>query len=142
MNASLGQHIRFKVPLTLVQKSKTSSVTVRIKLSYDQDDSQRTIRVLDMNFLWVRVDDKGDVENNTRFHITKSAYVRKFEFRPGTDPRIRAGILSLVPATEGEVDSRIVSADNRDLVCWRSKSQECHLMTDGPLSNLKPRQRP
>jgi hypothetical protein len=118
LNASPGQRIRFKLPLAITQKPKTTNEAARIKLSYDKDGWQRTIRLSDMKFQWVRVDDKGEIENNTRFHITKSAYVRKLEFRQGTDPRIRAGILSLVPATEGVVDSRIMSADNRDLVSY------------------------
>ena len=118
-NAKPGQRIRFRLPLAITQKRTTpDDPTVRIKLSYDKDGWQRTIRLSDMKFQWVRVDDKGEVETNTRFHVTKSAYVRKLEFRPGTDPRIRAGILTLVPATEGVVDSSIKSPDNRDLVSY------------------------
>ena len=117
-NAKPGQRIRFKLPLAITQKRTTTNEAARIKLSYDKDGWQRTIRLSDMKFQWVRVDDRGEVENNTRFHVTKSAYVRKLEFRPGTDPRIRAGILTLVPATEGVVDSRIKSPDNRDLVSY------------------------
>jgi len=87
----------------------------QIKLSYDKDGWQRTIRVSDMKFQWVRVDDEGDSDPNTRFDITKSAYVRKLEFRPGDDPRFRDGILTLVPASQGVVDSMVKSAGNRDV---------------------------
>jgi hypothetical protein len=117
-NASPGQRIRFKLPLAITQKPKTTNEAAQIKLSYDKDGWQRTIRVSDMKFQWVRVDDKGDIDTNTRFHITKSAYVRKLEFRPGDDPRIRDGILTLVPASQAVVDSKIKSADNRDLVTY------------------------
>lgn len=55
---------------------------------------------------------------NKRFDINRSAYVRKLVFRPGDDSRIRAGLLSLVPATDAVVDSRIKSADGRDLVTY------------------------
>ena len=56
--------------------------------------------------------------DNKRFDIDRSAYVRKLVFRPGDDRRIRSGILSLVPASEAVVDSKIKSADNRDLVTY------------------------
>lgn len=117
-NASPGQRIRFKLPLAITQKPKVTNEAAQIKLSYDKDGWQRTIRISDMKFQWVRVDDKGDIDMNTRFHIVKSAYVRKIEFRAGDDPRIRTGILTLVPATEAIVDSKIKSADNRDLVTY------------------------
>ena len=117
-NASPGQRIRFKLPLALTQKPKVSNEAAAIKLSYDKDGWQRTIRVSDMKFQWVRVDNKGDIDMNTRFDVEKSAYVRKLEFRPGDDPRIRTGILSLVTASDAVVDSRIKSADNRDLVTY------------------------
>uniref|UniRef100_A0A7S1UN23 HECT-type E3 ubiquitin transferase n=2 Tax=Grammatophora oceanica TaxID=210454 RepID=A0A7S1UN23_9STRA len=117
-NANPGQRIRFKLPLALTQKPKATNEAAAIKLSYDKDGWQRTIRVSDMKFQWVRVDDKGDIDTRTRFHIEKSAYVRKLEFRPGDDPRIRTGILRLVPASDAVVDSRIKSADNRDLVTY------------------------
>ena len=117
-NASAGQRIRFKLPLALTQKPKASNEAAAIKLSYDKDGWQRTIRVSDMKFQWIRVDGKGDIDMNTRFDVDKSAYVRKLEFRPGDDPRIRTGILSLVTASDAVVDSRIKSADNRDLVTY------------------------
>jgi len=118
VNATSGQRIRFKLPLALTQKPAISNEAAAIKLSYDKDGWQRTIRVSDMKFQWVRVDGRGDVELSTRFNVEKSAYVRKLEFRPGDDPRIRTGILSLVPASDAVVDSRIKSADNRDLVTY------------------------
>jgi hypothetical protein len=117
-NASPGQRIRFKLPLAITQKPKTTNEAAKIKLAYDKDGWQRTIRVSDMKFQWVRVDDKGDIDTNTRFHSTKSAYVRKLEFQPGDEPRIRDGILTLVPASQAVVDSKIKFADNRDLITY------------------------
>jgi len=117
-NAASGQRIRFKLPLAITQKPKVTNEMAQIKLKYDKDGWQRTIRVSDMKFQWIRVDEKGDVEGNLRFDVVKSAYVRKLDFRPGDDPRIRTGILTLVPATDAVVDSKIKSADNRDLVTY------------------------
>jgi len=118
-NAGPGQRIRFKLPLALTQKPKPQNEAAAIKLSYDKDGWTRTIRVSDMKFQWVRMDDKGDIDNsNVRFHAEKSAYVRKLEFRQGPDHRIREGILSLVPATEAFVDSRIRGANDEDLVTY------------------------
>lgn len=107
VNAGPGQRIRFKLPLALTQKPKPQNEAAAIKLSYDKDGWTRTIRVSDMKFQWVRMDDKGDIDTNTRFEAEKSAYVRTLEFRPGGDPRTRDGVLSLVPANEAFVDSSI-----------------------------------
>jgi hypothetical protein len=123
-NAGPGQRIRFKLPLALTQKPKVTNEAAQVKLKYDKDGWTRTVRVTDMKFQWVRMDDKGDVDMDTkRFHVDKSAYVRKLEFRPGDDPRIRTGVLSLVPANEAVVDSRIRSTDNRDLVSYADLAQ-------------------
>lgn len=107
INANPGQRIRFKLPLALTQKPKATSEAAQIKLSYDKDGWTRTIRASDMKFQWVRMDDKGDIETSTEFDAEKSAYVRKLVFREGSDSRVRDGTLSLIPAAEAFVDSRI-----------------------------------
>jgi hypothetical protein len=117
-NASPGQKIRFKLPLALTNKPKPTNEAAQIKLNYDKDGWVRSVRATDLFFQWVRMDDKGDIDMNKRFDPEKSAYVRKLEFVPGEDPRIRTGVLSLVPASEAVVDSKIKSADNRVLVCY------------------------
>jgi hypothetical protein len=61
------------------------------------------------------MDDQGGVN---RFDPEKNAYVRKLQFAPGEDPRIRSGILSFVPVSEFMVDSKVNLADNRVLVCY------------------------
>ena len=122
-NAGPGQRIRFKLPLALTQKPKVTNEAAQIKLKYDKDGWTRTVRVTDMKFQWVRMDDKGDIDLNKRFSLDKSAYVRKLEFRPGDDPRIRTGVLSLVPASEAVVDSKIKSTDGKDLVSYADLAQ-------------------
>lgn len=118
VNAGPGQRIRFKLPLALTQKPAPRSEAAAIKLSYDKDGWTRTIRVSDMKFQWVRMDDKGDIENELRFDAEKSAYVRKIDFRPGSDTRIRDGVLSLVPANQAFVNSSIKGAGDEDLVTY------------------------
>jgi hypothetical protein len=117
-NAGPGQRIRFKLPLALTRKPEITNEAALVKLKYDKDGWTRTVRVTDMKFQWVRMDDNGDIDLNKRFSMEKSAYVRKLEFRAGDDPRIRTGVLSLVPAIEAVVDSKIKSADGRDLVSY------------------------
>jgi len=117
-NAGPGQLIRFKLPKALTQKRQPQSESVEIKLSYDKDGWTRTIRVSDMKFQWVRMDDNGDVDNSTRFDAEKSAYVRKLVFRPGQDDRIREGDLSLVPASQATVDSRVKGNNGEVLVTY------------------------
>ena len=129
-NAGPGQRIRFKLPLALTQATQQHQQDLQsnpehaemqeIKLKYDKDGWTRTVRANDLKFQWIRMDDKGgiDLTAGGRFHMEKSAYVRRLEFRSGDDPRVRTGILSLVPATESVVDSKIKSADGRDLVTY------------------------
>mmetsp|Transcript_29660 Transcript_29660/g.53632 ORF Transcript_29660/g.53632 Transcript_29660/m.53632 type:complete len:741 (+) Transcript_29660:238-2460(+) len=117
-NANPGQRIRFKLPLALLNRPKITNEAQKVRLKYDKDGWTRTVRITDLKFQWVRMDDNGDVDTNQRFDIDRSAYVRKLEFRPGEDPRIRTGLLSLVPAADAVVDSKIKSADGRDLVSY------------------------
>jgi hypothetical protein len=117
-NAGPGQRIRFKLPKALTVKREPRSEAVQIKLSYDKDGWTRTIRVSDMKFQWVRMDDNGDVDTNTRFNTEKSAYVRKLAFVPGPDDRIRDGVMSLVPADEAFVDSRVKGNNGEVLVTY------------------------
>eukprot|EP00531_Pseudo-nitzschia_arenysensis_P006133 CAMPEP_0116121812 /NCGR_PEP_ID=MMETSP0329-20121206/3892_1 /TAXON_ID=697910 /ORGANISM="Pseudo-nitzschia arenysensis, Strain B593" /LENGTH=859 /DNA_ID=CAMNT_0003615641 /DNA_START=144 /DNA_END=2723 /DNA_ORIENTATION=- len=137
-DAGPGKRIRFQLPLALtlqqqqIEDSRQSSNEMQqIKLSYDKDGWTRTVRATDLKFQWIRMDGKGDVDvdvmggrgGRRRFHMDKSAYVRRLEFKLGEDPRIRTGILSLVPATESVVDSKIKSADGRDLVTYSDLAQ-------------------
>lgn len=94
----------------------------QIKLSYGKDGWQRTMRVSDMKFQWVRVDDCDDIggiDTSTQFPTTQSARVRKLEFPHVDDPGVlRDGNLTFVPASEAVIDSTIKSADYRDLVTY------------------------
>jgi hypothetical protein len=118
VHASAGHRIRFKLPLALTQKREPTSDAAAIKLSYHKNGWTRTIRVSDMKFQWVRVDDKGDVDNTTGFNAEKSAYVRKLEFRPGADERVRDADLTLVPANEAFVDSQVQGNNGETLVTY------------------------
>mmetsp|Transcript_13405 Transcript_13405/g.29667 ORF Transcript_13405/g.29667 Transcript_13405/m.29667 type:complete len:781 (-) Transcript_13405:1579-3921(-) len=121
-NASEGQKIRFNLPMALTRKkTEEASKLAKVKLSYDKDGWTRTIRVSDMKFQWIRMDDGGNVDTNKRFDAKNAAYVRKLEFVEGHDPRMRTGILSLVTANDPDavVDSRIKGPDGRsDLVSY------------------------
>ena len=111
-NAYPGQKIRFQLP---VSQPSTKSIE-SVKLSYDlQDGWTRTVRVTDMRFQWVRMTEGGDVDLNSRFDLKHSAYVRKLVFLEGNDPRMRTGVVSLVPASEAAIDSNVVSG-NREIV--------------------------
>jgi hypothetical protein len=121
INATPGQRIRFKLPLALTERKNQGmplNEFAAIKLRYDKDGWTRTIRVSDMKFQWVRMDDKGDVDTNTRFDADKSAYVRQIQFRQGQDSRVRDGTISLVPANEAVVGSSIKGQGDRDLVTY------------------------
>lgn len=119
-NANPGQKIRFKVPKALTQRRGPSSEAASIKLSYDKDGWTRTIRVSDMMFQWVRMDNKGDVDTNTEFNTEKSAYVRKLDYRSSGDALLRDAEISFVPASEAFVDSK-VRGNNGDVLVTYSE---------------------
>eukprot|EP00592_Proboscia_alata_P028631 CAMPEP_0194443370 /NCGR_PEP_ID=MMETSP0176-20130528/126662_1 /TAXON_ID=216777 /ORGANISM="Proboscia alata, Strain PI-D3" /LENGTH=626 /DNA_ID=CAMNT_0039269599 /DNA_START=284 /DNA_END=2161 /DNA_ORIENTATION=+ len=119
-NAISGQKIRFQLPIALTQPRVKKDGTTTQKppeLVYD-DGWMRTIRVTDMKFQWIRMDTSGTVKLPERFDVEKSAYVRFIDFVEGRDHRMRAGILSLVPADEGAVESRIRGTDGDELVTY------------------------
>uniref|UniRef100_A0A7S4N172 HECT-type E3 ubiquitin transferase n=1 Tax=Odontella aurita TaxID=265563 RepID=A0A7S4N172_9STRA len=106
-NAYPGQKIRFQLPVS--QPSAKSIESVKLNYENAQDGWIRTVRVTDMKFQWVRMDERGDVDTDVRFDMRHSAYVRKLVFLEGNDDRMRTGYLSLVPASEAAVDSRVVA---------------------------------
>jgi hypothetical protein len=57
-NALPGQRIRFKLPIELLNRPKATNEAAKIKLKYDKDGWTRTVRLTDMKFQWVRMDDK------------------------------------------------------------------------------------
>lgn len=117
-NANPGQRIRFKVPRALTERRGPSSEAAAIKLSYDKDGWTRTIRVSDMMFQWIRMDDKGDVDTNTEFNTEKSAYVRKLDYRPSGDALLRDAEISFVPASQAFVDSKVKGNNGEVLVTY------------------------
>jgi len=120
-NVGPGQKIRFRLPI--------HQAAAGIKLSYNEGSAGwiRTIRVTDMKFQWVRVDqDKNDSNNNTstkaldtsdKFDFQKSAYVRKLVYMEGNDARMRTGTLELVSASQATTDSRLI-VHNRTLISY------------------------
>jgi len=107
-NASPGSSIRFKVPLTIMQQEITNEVA-QIKLKYSKEGWQRTLRMSDMKFQWVRVDDNGDVETNLKFDIVKSAYVRRLDCTKG-----QTSTLTLVPASNAAMGTNVRLTNGKD----------------------------
>lgn len=121
-NVYPGSKIRFQLPVpTDTGKSKPKPNT---RLAYKDGSGssgwERTIRVQDMQFQWIRMSDdskKGDtqvvdVESMEAFDFGKAAYVRKIHYQEGNHPSMRTGTVSLVPAQEAVVDSKYVRNDN------------------------------
>ena len=127
-NVVPGQKIRFQLPV--------SQVVSKIQLAYESNTGwRRTIRVSDMKFQWVRLDGEDsksdhhdgaaaiDVDSMTRFDFTKSAYVRKITYLEGNDARMRTGRVTLVPANEAVVDSRLL-VQNRTLLSYADIAEQ------------------
>jgi len=108
-NVMSGQKIRFQLPV--------SQVVGNIQLSYESNEGwRRIIRVTDMKFQWVRLENNDDqpesggvdVAKMEEFDFTRSAYIRKLTYLEGNDARMRTGRLTLIPAKDAVVDSRLV----------------------------------
>lgn len=118
-DARPGQKIQFDLPEGLVNRPEgPKSKLAVIKLSYGMKDGwTRCIRPTDMKFQWTRLDEKGDVDERTRFDAGRSAYVLKLDYVDDNDS-LRRGRCSLVTAERGIVDSRVESRNGTDLVSY------------------------
>ena len=138
-NVVAGQKIRFQLPV--------AQVVSKIQLQYESNVGwRRTIRVSDMKFQWVRLDntttnttannnnnnnpaqeEQGgqavDVVSMGKFDFQKSAYVRKITYLEGNDARMRTGRVHLLPAAEAVVDSRLV-VQNRTLLSYADIAEQ------------------
>jgi len=121
-NVVPGQKIRFQLPVPSSKSGKTN-----VQLSYKDNSGssgwERTIRVTDYKFQWVRVEEKDPkktgfsrtesdgarvVADMEAFDFSKGAYVRKIQYLEGNDARMRTGSVILVPAQEAIVNSKLV----------------------------------
>ena len=107
-NIRPGQAVRFNLPIT----DKSSPPMKHLEYEDITDGWARTIRVDDMKIQWVKTKHDGDndkvVESETTaFDIKNSAYTRKLRFLEGNDPRMRTGLLELVPANQSSIDSSV-----------------------------------
>jgi len=141
-----GQKIRFQIPVT-------QTMVQHIQLNYDTNDNSsngnksssdpqqnamakhpktgwcRTIRVSDLKFQWVRVNDDTADDDDTdnkiedtnassrsirldnramdKFDFKKSAYCRQLLYMEGNDERLRTGRLDWIPAKDAVVESKV-----------------------------------
>ena len=114
-NIRPGQAVRFNLPIAdKSQQMSASSPAKKLEYADIPDGWARTIRVTDMKFQWTRHDGDKDSPVDTQsttattiFDIKNSAYTRKLRFLEGNDPRMRTGVLELVPADQASVDSTV-----------------------------------
>jgi len=117
-DARAGQKIRFNLPIGLLNRPDgPKSKLAEIKLSYDKDGWTRTVRATDMKFQWTRFDERGNVDECTRFNADRSAYVLKIHYLDEND-KLRSGVCQLVTPEQGVVDSKIKSTTGGDLVSY------------------------
>jgi len=111
-NVHPGQKVRFQLPIGNNPNDKSKDAPgPAVQLEYEaiKDGWARTIRVTDMKFQWVRMNEEGEIELNSvkRFDVKHSAYTRRLTFLEGNDPRMRTGTLSFGAANESSVDSSV-----------------------------------
>ena len=104
---SPGQKVRFQLPIS--KNEDKTKPAVQLEYESIKDGWARTIRVTDMKFQWVRMNEEGeiDLKSVSRFDVKHSAYTRRLIFLEGNDPRMRTGILSFGSANESYVDSSV-----------------------------------
>ena len=111
-----GQKVRFQLPINSNDKTKD---TPAVQLEYEsiKDGWARTIRVTDMKFVWVRMNEDGEIDTKSvsRFDIKHSAYTKRLAFLEGNDSRMRTGMLSFGIANESSVDSS-VHRDGKEVI--------------------------
>jgi len=127
-NVVAGQKIRFQLPVA--SKPSMKNVQLCYKDNSGSSGWERTIRVTDMKFQWIRVVEKQDDDDVTSkkltdlsrnqsngaravadmesFDFSKAAYVRKIQYLEGNDARMRTGSVTLVPAQDAIVSSKLV----------------------------------
>lgn len=104
MNVVPGQKIRFQLPV--------QHMVGNIKLSYEGNHGwNRTIRVQDLKFQWVRTENDQVVFDESEIDFNASAFVRKFTYLEGNDARMRTAKIDFVPAHEAAVDSKLMHGD-------------------------------
>ncbi|KAL9184141.1 hypothetical protein ACHAXT_002227 [Thalassiosira profunda] len=118
-NVRPGQKVRFQLPIGNPNDSKKDAPAVQLEYESIKDGWARTIRVTDMKFQWVRMNEEGEIDMKSvnRFDIKHSAYTRRLTFLEGNDPRMRTGTLSFGTANESSVDSN-VEKDGREIVSY------------------------
>jgi len=100
-NVIPGQKIRFQLPV--------QHMVGNIKLSYEGNHTwNRTVRVQDLKFQWVRTENDQVVMDESKIDFNASAFVRKITYLEGNDARMRTAQVDFVPAQEAVVDSKIV----------------------------------
>eukprot|EP00553_Chaetoceros_curvisetus_P014136 CAMPEP_0204642148 /NCGR_PEP_ID=MMETSP0717-20131115/51530_1 /ASSEMBLY_ACC=CAM_ASM_000666 /TAXON_ID=230516 /ORGANISM="Chaetoceros curvisetus" /LENGTH=739 /DNA_ID=CAMNT_0051662897 /DNA_START=489 /DNA_END=2708 /DNA_ORIENTATION=- len=142
-NARPGTRIRFNLPVPVgggTEKKtggKDSNKKKDVTLKYDtQDGWTRSIRVTDMKFTWVRLDQDGELgTDDGTFRVDTSAFVRKVTFLQGNDDRMRTGKVSLIPASEYSVDS--VIGKDPDAKNASDNNKDDLLVGEGELANVQ-----
>jgi hypothetical protein len=106
----------FRAP-TIGRSRRSSDLVVQDKLP--RFGWTRIVRATDFKLQWIRkIDQKGEVNTSQRFNVQELAFVRKLEVQLDDEHRYRMGILSLVPASEVLVESKIKRQDRRNLVTY------------------------
>jgi len=108
-NVRSGQKVRFQLPVSNPNDKTKDAPAVQLEYESIKDGWARTIRVTDMKFQWVRMNEDGeiDLKSVSRFDLQHSAYTRRLTFLEGNDPRMRTGTLSFGTANESSVESSV-----------------------------------
>jgi hypothetical protein len=115
-NARPGTKIRFTLPMPVADDNGVQK-NIDVSMKYDTEDGWiRSIRVTDMKFIWIRMDNEGEVmTSDGGFDVNTSAYVKQLSFLQGNDNRMRTGKVSIVPASEHAVDSVIKDSKGKEV---------------------------
>jgi hypothetical protein len=122
-----GQTIQLKLP--------AQDVIDSIELAYEDalPGWNRTIRISDLKFQWVKSSSSGPGGSSSRSLKTNGgsrrrslserafrdvAYVRNLVFLEGNDSRLRTGTVELIPAQDAVTESELVVGNHKTLVSY------------------------
>jgi len=114
-----GQKVRFQLPISNPNDKTKDGPAVQLEYESIKDGWARTIRVTDLKFQWIRMNEDGeiDLKSVSRFDIQHSAYIRRLTFLKGNDPRMRTGKICFCAANESSVESS-VKLDGKEVVSY------------------------
>lgn len=123
LDAHPGELVRFNLPLSRlsgimspspINKFVHSSSIDEIKMVYKGRRWMRSLRLSDMKFIWISLDNDCMLQSVNRFDINRSAFVRKLESTYDVSSSNLCQVISFIPAWEASMNSNICFGEDEN----------------------------